>query len=91
MRVWCLFPCELNPSRPSLFPQPLFLLLAGGFYVRNIPVWISWMKYLSFIYWAWNLTLKIEFGGDRAMVPSACGPTATSCTVAEVGVCVCFM
>ena len=23
----------------------------GGFYVTSIPVWISWLKYLSFVYY----------------------------------------
>jgi hypothetical protein len=27
------------------------VMLVAGFYVANIPVWIAWLKYLSFIYW----------------------------------------
>ncbi len=23
----------------------------GGFYVTSIPVWIAWLKYLSFVYY----------------------------------------
>lgn len=33
----------------------------GGFYVTTIPVWIAWLKYLSFIYYGYNLLLKIEY------------------------------
>ncbi|GLI64948.1 hypothetical protein VaNZ11_008352 [Volvox africanus] len=39
----------------------LAFLLVGGFYVKTVPVWISWLKYLSFIYWGYNLLLKIQF------------------------------
>jgi ABC-type multidrug transport system permease subunit len=39
----------------------LSFLLVSGFYVRDVPVWIGWLKYLSFIYWGYNLLLKIEF------------------------------
>lgn len=28
--------------------------------MRGIPVWISWLKYVSFIYWGWNLLLKVR-------------------------------
>ena len=27
----------------------------GGFYLANIPAWISWLKYLSFAYFGYNL------------------------------------
>ncbi|KAG2431027.1 hypothetical protein HYH02_013459 [Chlamydomonas schloesseri] len=48
----------------------LSTMLVGGYYVRGIPVWISWLKYVSFIYWGWNLLLKIEFS-NRAFPCSA--------------------
>jgi hypothetical protein len=28
----------------------LTFLLVGGFYVKDVPVWIGWIKYFSFIY-----------------------------------------
>ncbi|MEW5311333.1 MAG: hypothetical protein WDW38_003059 [Sanguina aurantia] len=43
----------------------LTFLLIGGFYVRSIPVWIGWIKYLSFIYWGSNLLLKTQFGHNQ--------------------------
>ena len=48
-------------------------------------MWISWLKYLSFIYWGWNLLLKIEFQ-DQVMTPSSCPnlPLGSQCTVAQV-------
>ena len=41
----------------------LTMMLVGGFYVTNIPTWIGWLKYLSFIYYGYNLLLKIEYKG----------------------------
>lgn len=29
----------------------LGFMLVGGYYVRGIPAWISWIRYLSFVYW----------------------------------------
>lgn len=39
-----------------------FLSRSSGFYVAGIPVWISWIKYISFIFYGFNLLQKIEFG-----------------------------
>lgn len=39
----------------------LAFLLVGGYYVRNIPVWISWIRYLSFLFWGYNLVIKTQF------------------------------
>lgn len=41
----------------------LTFMLVGGFYVQNIPSWISWIKWLGFMTYAYNLLAKIEFGG----------------------------
>lgn len=35
----------------------------GGFYLANIPAWISWLKYLSFAFFGYNLLLKAEYRG----------------------------
>lgn len=49
----CCFGCP----PPSLVPQTvasiimLGFMLVGGYYVRGIPAWISWIRYLSFVYW----------------------------------------
>lgn len=48
-------------------------------------MWISWLKYISFIYYSWNLTLMIEFS-NRPMAPSACVPASSECTVAKANV-----
>ena len=31
----------------------------GGFYLANIPAWISWLKYLSFAYFGYNLLVRL--------------------------------
>ncbi|KAG2437947.1 hypothetical protein HXX76_005562 [Chlamydomonas incerta] len=41
----------------------LTFLLVGGFYVKQVPAWIGWIKYISFVYWGYNLLLKVQFGG----------------------------
>ena len=55
----------------------LTFLLVGGFYVKNVPVWIGWIKYFSFIYWGNNLITKIQFSDARI---EACDGR-TSCSV----------
>ncbi|GFR49801.1 hypothetical protein Agub_g11739, partial [Astrephomene gubernaculifera] len=53
----------INPQNGQTIATIFMLttMLVGGYYVRGIPVWIAWLKYASFIYWGWNLLLKIEF------------------------------
>ncbi|KAK9826122.1 hypothetical protein WJX81_005488 [Elliptochloris bilobata] len=41
----------------------LTMMLVGGFYLANIPAWIAWLKYLSFVYFGYNLLLKAEYHG----------------------------
>jgi hypothetical protein len=42
----------------------LAFLLTGGYFVRQIPVWIRWLKYLSFPYYTFRLLLKIQYDTD---------------------------
>ncbi|GIL87008.1 hypothetical protein Vretimale_14202 [Volvox reticuliferus] len=53
----------INPQNGQTIATIFMLatMLVGGYYVRGMPVWIAWLKYVSFIYWGWNLLLKIEF------------------------------
>ncbi|KAK9122974.1 hypothetical protein Sjap_012576 [Stephania japonica] len=37
-------------------------MLAGGFFVKKVPVFISWIRYLSFNYHTYRLLLKIQYG-----------------------------
>lgn len=38
----------------------LVAMLAGGFYAKNVPVWALWMKYASFIQYAYYSLLTID-------------------------------
>jgi hypothetical protein len=63
----------------------LTFMLVGGYYVRGIPPWISWVRYLSFVYWGFNLLLKIEFAGATyvscggGLGSGDAGPSASPC------------
>ncbi|CAN7069314.1 unnamed protein product [Brassica rapa subsp. trilocularis] len=36
-------------------------MLAGGFFVKKVPVFISWIRYLSFNYHTYKLLLKVQY------------------------------
>ncbi|XP_077240943.1 ABC-2 type transporter family protein isoform X2 [Tasmannia lanceolata] len=36
-------------------------MLAGGFFVKRVPVFISWMRYMSFNYHTYRLLLKVQY------------------------------
>ncbi|KAL3156013.1 hypothetical protein ABBQ32_013001 [Trebouxia sp. C0010 RCD-2024] len=36
----------------------LTMILVAGFFVQDIPDWIGWLKYLSFVYYGYNTLLK---------------------------------
>lgn len=39
-------------------------MLLGGFYVRSLPVWLKWTENLSFITYAYDAMLQLEFTED---------------------------
>jgi hypothetical protein len=43
----------MNPKTAQTVASIIMLgfMLVGGYYVRGIPAWISWIRYLSFVYW----------------------------------------
>ena len=49
----------LTPHHPAR-PVQAFMLTAG-FYVSNIPVWISWVKFIGFIYYGYNLLIYYQY------------------------------
>ncbi|KAJ9515493.1 hypothetical protein QJQ45_016484 [Haematococcus lacustris] len=51
----------------------LSLMLVGGYYVRDVPVWIRWLRYLSFIYW--ELVLCICVHTLKRTIPSPAQPS----------------
>lgn len=40
------------------------MTLFGSFYIKNIPSWISWVKYLSFISYAYDACVQISFSNN---------------------------
>ena len=40
-------------------------MLLGGFYVKNLPSWIQWAQYLSFVTYAFDGMLYFEFTPDN--------------------------
>ncbi|KAM7252247.1 hypothetical protein ACFE04_024130 [Oxalis oulophora] len=43
----------------------MIFLLTGGYYVQHIPVFMQWLKYLSFMYYGYRLLLKVQYSGDE--------------------------
>merc|ERR1711959_786093 len=41
----------------------LTLMLTGGFFVQNIPAWLSWLSYLSYMTYAWDALKNIQLDG----------------------------
>ncbi|KAG8375225.1 hypothetical protein BUALT_Bualt10G0078200 [Buddleja alternifolia] len=42
----------------------MVFLIAGGYYVRQIPPFIAWSKYLSYSYYCYKLLLGIQYSED---------------------------
>lgn len=81
----------INPKNGQTIATIFMLstMLVGGYYVRGIPVWISWLKYVSFIYWGWNLLLKIEFrfrGFACSLIDQPWAQTASYCSVNQAAI-----
>ncbi|XP_060083424.1 uncharacterized protein LOC132562686 [Ylistrum balloti] len=36
-------------------------MLLGGFYTRHLPFWLSWLKYISFLYYTFHCLMSLEF------------------------------
>lgn len=53
-----------------------FMMLVGGFFVRNLPGWIKWAQYLSFFYYGYNLLYGIQFSGQGPYLDCSDGPDA---------------
>ncbi|KAK4795800.1 hypothetical protein SAY86_028126 [Trapa natans] len=42
----------------------LVFLIAGGYYIQQIPAFIVWLKYLSYSYYCYRLLLGVQYGED---------------------------
>eukprot|EP00127_Corallochytrium_limacisporum_P001713 Clim_evm50s77 gene=Clim_evmTU50s77 len=43
----------------------LSTMLVAGFYINNVPSYISWLGYLSFVKYTYSLLFNIEFQGEQ--------------------------
>lgn len=42
----------------------LVFLLAGGYYIQHIPLFISWLKYVSFSHYCYRLLVGVQYSVD---------------------------
>ncbi|KAL3842528.1 hypothetical protein ACJMK2_020531 [Sinanodonta woodiana] len=57
----------------------MFIMLLGGFYTRHMPVWISWIKYLSFLHYTFHALLYLELsGGSPIQCATETGTTSSN-------------
>ncbi|XP_030444461.2 ABC transporter G family member 14 [Syzygium oleosum] len=42
----------------------LVFLIAGGYYIQQIPPFIEWLKYLSYSYYCYKLLLGVQYSND---------------------------
>ncbi|XP_039016006.1 ABC transporter G family member 22-like [Hibiscus syriacus] len=50
-------------------------MLSGGFFIQKVPVFMSWIRYISFTYHTYRLLLKIHYGCSI----DSCGESDSSC------------
>ncbi|EFJ06040.1 hypothetical protein SELMODRAFT_136119, partial [Selaginella moellendorffii] len=43
----------------------LLFLLVGGYYVQHMPVFMKWIKYVSFIFYGYRLLLKTQYSPEQ--------------------------
>ncbi|KAK9839931.1 hypothetical protein WJX74_000629 [Apatococcus lobatus] len=47
--------------------------ITGGYLTREMPVWISWIKYLSFVFYSYGMVLHIQYHGTTVYECSSGG------------------
>ncbi|XP_024388362.1 ABC transporter G family member 26 [Physcomitrium patens] len=63
----------------------LIFLLAGGYYVRKMPPFMRWIKYLSFVYYGYRLLQKVQYTPDQTYsCATGCEPISTSPALHEL-------
>ncbi|KAJ9515633.1 hypothetical protein QJQ45_021738 [Haematococcus lacustris] len=65
----------------------LSLMLVGGYFVRDVPGWIGWLRFLSFVYWGNNLLTKIQFRHISLTDCSQLGPNGGCLVVTDLQTC----
>lgn len=54
----------------------LAFVLTGGYYVHKVPIFVSWIKYLSTTFYAYRLLINVQYG-DGETISSLLGCTTT--------------
>ncbi|XP_027068477.2 ABC transporter G family member 22 isoform X2 [Coffea arabica] len=52
---------DLKKSTTLASVTVMTFMLAGGYFVKEVPVFISWLRYLSFNYHTYKLLLKVQY------------------------------
>ena len=70
----------MNPKTAQTVAAVLMLtiVLTGGFFVSDIPPWIGWIKWLSYIYYALGIMLYIQYDGGNTVIYSCFNGTVTA-------------
>nr|XP_002120877.1 ABC transporter G family member 14-like isoform X1 [Ciona intestinalis] len=64
----------------AIFIMITFMLL-GGFYIKNIPTWLHWLRYVSPFQYSWSLMLYMEFDSNERVLCSPENSMFPSCVV----------
>ncbi|KAJ0667681.1 putative ABC-2 type transporter [Helianthus annuus] len=59
---------DLNKATTMAYVVVMAFMLAGGFFVKDVPVFISWLSYLSFKNHTYRLILKVQYGHISSVV-----------------------
>lgn len=74
---------DLEKAIATMTVFTLALMLLGGFFVENIPVWIAWGKYLSPFKYAFDSSLQVIF--DKPVPCDGSGALEQLCAGADTG------
>uniref|UniRef100_H2Z6N0 ABC transporter domain-containing protein n=1 Tax=Ciona savignyi TaxID=51511 RepID=H2Z6N0_CIOSA len=64
----------------AIFMMITFMLL-GGFYIKNIPSWLHWMRYVSPFQYSWALMLYFEFDSNQRVLCDPENSMYPSCAI----------
>lgn len=58
---------QVNQSMTVSITLQMAIMLLGGLFTRNIPVWLDWMKYLSFLQYSFHSLMVLEFKNGKPL------------------------
>lgn len=62
----------------------MIIMLLGGLFTRNLPFWLDWMKYLSFLFYSYNCLMYLEFKDGPPLVCSGQNGSGSAYPVCHV-------